>query len=189
MSLSIVDKLKRRSASFIRVGQSPLSLEKPCLSLTIDDFPQNAWDNGRSILGDFGTKATFYVSGGFCNQVRLGLQQYNLKTLGEVHQAGHEIGCHTFDHYNACQVPLRRFLSSIERNAEFFKRHLPGVEIGSFAYPYGDMTALTKIALAKRFSSCRGAMHGINSNTAQAGNLLCVCLQLNDMWRYDLETT
>ena len=189
MSIAILQRLKRKSANFAQFGRFPIVLDRPCLSFTIDDFPINAWQNGHGILADHDVKATFYVSGGFCEGTVLGLPQYDLKTLDAVCDAGHEIGNHTFDHFNACQVSTRKFMDSVDRNAAFFAQRIPGVEIRSFAFPYGDMTAATKYAISKRFTSARGTLHGVNVGVVEASDLRCICLQLGNLSHYDLEAT
>lgn len=135
MNLTITERLRRKIANLVPVGIRPMRLATGTLSITIDDFPKNAWENGRPIFERHDVKATFYVSGGLCEKNWLGLPQYDVSTLRAVHGSGHEIACHTFDHINCVRSSPQALGVSIERNRMFVNDVLPDVALKNFAFP------------------------------------------------------
>ena len=185
MNLSLTERLRRKIANKIPTSVKKLTLADGVLSLTIDDFPQNAWSNGGPVLAHHGVKATFYVSGGLCGRDWLGLQQYDLATLKAVHRAGHEIACHTFDHINCVRSSPQAFLGSITRNKAFIAGVLPEVSLTNFAFPYGDIAFVSKLRTANRFASCRGVRAGINTGRIERANLYAIGLERRQMHLHD----
>ncbi len=185
MNLTITERLRRKIANLVPVGIRPMRLATGTLSITIDDFPKNAWENGRSIFERHDVKATFYVSGGLCEKNWLGLPQYDVPTLRAVHGSGHEIACHTFDHINCVRSSSQALGASIERNRTFVNDVLPDVALKNFAFPYGDLAYATKLRTAQRFVSCRGVRPGVNIGRVETSHLLAVGLEQRQMHLHD----
>jgi len=156
MQLSLFERLKRKLGHSVMLKPRFLRLEQGALSICFDDFPQSAWSIAGPILADHGVHATYFVSGGLCNEVCQGIKQFTDRDLQEVWSAGHEIGCHTYDHVNALKVSTRAFKESIDKNTKFFQERLGNVTIDNFAFPYNAATLQTKLLVGRRFNSGRG---------------------------------
>jgi peptidoglycan/xylan/chitin deacetylase (PgdA/CDA1 family) len=133
-----------------------LTLPRGALSVTFDDFPRSAWTVAGPILADHGARGTYFVSGGFCGADYRGLPHFIERDLGAVAEAGHEIGCHTFHHLSAFETDVGRWVASVEENARFVGRVVPGIRMSSFAFPYGHVRGSHRRALAGRFDTLRG---------------------------------
>ena len=71
------------------------------------------------------------------------------------HEAGHEIGDHTFSHLDGMQAGIEEILADIERN----RLALAEADIPTpttFAFPYGEVTPALKRALQPKFDLLRG---------------------------------
>lgn len=131
-------------------------LERGAVSLCFDDFPRNAWTEGGPILRRAGARATYYIAGGFCDGDRDGVPFYKGSDIPEIVGAGHEIGCHTFDHHSTLEVDLGTYLASVRRNASFVEELVPGYQMKSHALPYGDVRLAHRRALGRLFDGVRG---------------------------------
>jgi peptidoglycan/xylan/chitin deacetylase (PgdA/CDA1 family) len=148
----LVNQLEYRSAERKR----PLSLERGALSVTFDDFPRSAWTVAGPVMAEFGARGTYYVSGCFCGAQNRGLPHFTAEDLVAAAEAGHEIGCHTFHHLSAFETDVAGWTASVEENARFVGRLLPGYRMRTFAYPYGHVRRAHRRALAPRFETLRG---------------------------------
>jgi peptidoglycan-N-acetylglucosamine deacetylase len=115
--------------------------ETRSLVLTYDDGP------GRSltpalleVLADRGARATFFALG------RRALEAPEV--LDRVAAAGHEVGCHSFDHRNAWKVPPAAGVADIDEGYESLARWVR--PDGLFRPPYGKLTLATWAALRRR---------------------------------------
>lgn len=158
----LVRKVADSVASLSLLHPLPMCLGRGVLSINFDDFPRTAWTEGGAVLASFGLKATYFVAGGLRGCCFDGVQQFEANDLEEVYGAGHEIGCHTYDHFAAPRCSPESFLASVERNRRFLAELLPGLRAESFAYPYGLKTVRLRKLLAGSFTSQR--------DTSQASN-------------------
>ncbi|MGA2656149.1 MAG: polysaccharide deacetylase family protein [Verrucomicrobiota bacterium] len=148
---------------------------RPIISFCFDDFPRSALTEGGAVLGHFGVKATYYVSLGLMDVERSSVgPMFRLDDLRAVMAAGHELGCHTFDHADAWTCSVAQFMDSISRNGACLARLGCGSRFRSFSYPKGQATPGTKTAIESRFECCRGIYPGINASGADV-NLLKAC--------------
>ena len=97
--------------------------------------------------------------------------------LVQLHERGHELGSHSFDHL---RVPAQAKLdieSSILRNAGFIREAI-GEEMPllSFAYPQGAVSVRTRRIVSRHFASCRGTSPGINSGRIDLACLRAYCI-------------
>lgn len=157
--------------------RTEIQLSRPIASVTFDDFPKNAWETGGAILERWGVRGTYFVCGGYCGQTVNGIEYFSKADLEALHRAGHEVGCHTFDHFHLPQVPAAGAHASIERNAAFVADVLGVRPMASFAYPYGEASLFLKRRLSRRFNVCRGVAAGINAGWADLSQLRAVCLE------------
>src|ERR1700709_1220766 len=92
------------------IKQHPSRLNPPIASVTFDDFPRSAWTGGQPLLAKYGAKATYYVAGSFSGRNIDGLEYFIDQDLIDLNRAGHEIGNHTFAHWNVRDQRSRSLL-------------------------------------------------------------------------------
>jgi peptidoglycan/xylan/chitin deacetylase (PgdA/CDA1 family) len=115
------------------------------------------------------------------NEVPFGILEgtsfYEMDDLVQLHERGHELGSHSFDHLRVPSQTKADIESSIADNARFI-REAVGKEIplNSFAYPQGAVSVRTRRIVSKYFSSCRGTSPGINSGRVDLACLRAVCI-------------
>jgi peptidoglycan/xylan/chitin deacetylase (PgdA/CDA1 family) len=146
------------------------------ISFTFDDFPRSAVSNGARLLENHGARGTFYLTGSYCGRIVDGIPQCNAQDLAALATAGHEIGCHTFTHPHVSTLSAAALKGEINLNAAFLTRHLPGLELRTFAYPFGDTSFAATLRLQSRFAGCRSGQPGLNIGTADLGRLRSVRL-------------
>lgn len=161
-----------------------MCLDRGVLSICFDDFPRTAWTVGGSVLAQYEARATYFASGAFCNQTYLGMEQFTDRDLMEVREAGHEVGCHTYDHFSALEVTTREFKNSIEKNKRFLSERLGCELIESFAFPYNHVSLQSKIAVASQFRTARGVGTSLNFNWIDLSEVAGINLSLTEAGGY-----
>jgi peptidoglycan/xylan/chitin deacetylase (PgdA/CDA1 family) len=156
MKLSFTERLARQASLRIPLARRTLALPRGVLSITFDDVPKTAWTEGGAVLAAHGAKATYFVCGGLCGRSLDGQPLCDVPELEAVHAAGHEIGCHTHEHHSAHRDRPADYEASCGRNRRFLEDRLPGLQLRSFAYPYGHAPLRHRWRLARRFAACRG---------------------------------
>ena len=146
------------------------------VSFTFDDFPRSAVSNGAGLLEDHGARGTFYLTGSYCGRVVDDVAQYGAEDLAALAGARHEIGCHTFTHPRVSTLSATALNREINLNAAFLARHLPGTELRTFAYPFGDVSFAATMRLQSRFAGCRSIQPGLKVGIADLGRLRAVRL-------------
>lgn len=186
MRLSLSDRVRAKIALKTVGGRAPLLLERGALSITFDDFPKSAWTEGGAVCASHGVRATYYVAGGFEGRVIDGVDQFDADDLAALTEAGHELGCHTFDHVSALKTPPAVFAASLARNAAYVAERVPGVRLSAFAYPFGDVSLAADRAVARQgFSSARGIQPVLNGRTVRPRLLAAVGLEDRKRAEYD----
>ncbi|MFN7043670.1 MAG: polysaccharide deacetylase family protein [Flavobacterium sp.] len=133
------------------------SNSKAGVVITFDDYFVNEWKEADTILSKYNWKATFCVS----NFEKLTATDIlNLKAL---QNKGHEIAGHGFHHLNAKEFAKKNnkqqyLIVEIFPLIEAFKKE--GIEIKSFAYPFGAKTQTLDYELQKHFEIIRGTAKG-----------------------------
>ncbi|MBW3558998.1 MAG: polysaccharide deacetylase family protein [Proteobacteria bacterium] len=176
--MSLLDKANNALTRRVRLKTARSRLTAPVASFTFDDFPRSAWKVGGPILARHAAKATYYVSGRFCDRYEDGLEYYSRDDLRALYAAGHEVGCHTFSHRRSPRVPSRELEADFDRNQVFVRDTLGDVVMSSFAYPYGDASPRTKALAGRRFPVSRGIRSGVNGRTLDLGQLKAVPLEI-----------
>ena len=156
MGLSLLQRIEYRAGSVLPLGARTVRSRRGILSVTFDDFPRSAWQVGRELLGAVGGRATYYVAGRFHDSVVDGEPYFTSRDLTELVAAGHELGCHSFDHQSALNVTLSSYMDSVRRNADFVSSVLPGYHLRSHAFPYGQVRVANRLALRRKFAALRG---------------------------------
>ncbi|HUZ11975.1 MAG TPA: polysaccharide deacetylase family protein [Caulobacteraceae bacterium] len=152
-------KLRRRAVRLTarRRARAPAT---PMLSIAFDDAPASAAGAGAAILAARGLKGSYYICAGLAGAQGSMGRLAGADAVRGLAAAGHEIGCHTFSHLDCGQAGAREAVDDVARNAETLAAWgLP--RPATFAYPYGDVAAGPKRALAGRFSLLRALHHGL----------------------------
>src|SRR6202012_2766789 len=60
----------RRLSSLIarKLVLKPVLIGRSVASITFDDFPKSAWDQGGAVMARHGVRGTYYTAGGFCGR-------------------------------------------------------------------------------------------------------------------------
>jgi hypothetical protein len=84
---------------------------------------------------------------------------------------GHEIGCHTYDHYDAGHTAPRLFEQSIARNRSAFGVLVPGYSLQTLSYPSYEPRPGVKRRMQRQFVCCRGGGQSHNGEIADLSRL------------------
>jgi peptidoglycan/xylan/chitin deacetylase (PgdA/CDA1 family) len=147
------------------------------ISFSFDDFPSSALRSGGGILEEHGVAGTFYTALGLMNTDGPVGRLFSEKDLHDVPARGHELGCHTFDHYDAWNTDPRTFESSVVRNRQALGRLLPGASFQTLSYPLSNPRPDTKHNMEKYFLGCRGCGQRPNSGAIDLGFLRAFFLE------------
>jgi len=133
------------------------SNSKAGVVITFDDYFVNEWKDADAQLSKYNWKATFCVS----NFEKL--TATDISNLKALLNKGHEIAGHGFRHINAKEFAKKnnkqQYLAvEIFPLIEAFKKE--GIEIKSFAYPFGAKTQTLDFELKKHFEIIRGTVKG-----------------------------
>lgn len=148
-----------------------LNTNKPIISFTFDDFPRTAILNGGKILNENSIKGSFYVSLKLVGSDSPSGKIATYKDIEKLFSEGHELGCHTYNHFDALYTKPDIFLKSINRNAEELNSRFPNKTFKTFAYPKTGPTLAIKKIVGRHFFCCRGGANMINRKSTDL-NLL-----------------
>ncbi len=158
--LSLKGKIRRRVVRLVARRPAPVAPPRPMVSFAFDDAPLSATLTGAAVLESRGLHGVYYFSVGLADTDGPMGRFAGAQDARRLAQAGHEIGCHTYSHLDCGQATGAQVAAEIDRNAKALADWgLP--EAVSFAYPYGDVSAPAKRALAGRFRSLRAVHHGL----------------------------
>ena len=184
---AFLDKMRRRAGRYRDVRPADVRPARGVLSLSFDDIPASAWTEAGPILAQHGVKATYYVCGALSGGRNLDLPQFEVEHLQALHEAGHEVGCHTYEHVSTLTLSPAELDASLARNAAWVAQRLDGYEMQTFAYPFGDCALGSKAVIDKRFLCGRGVRDGINAGRSDRNLLQAIGLESRRLPGYDLE--
>lgn len=170
MNGSIASHVARRVGRYMRARPGHMNWPGGVVSFTFDDFPKSAIENGGSILEKHGVRGTYYVSLGLAGSDGKQGPIAELPQIGETHQRGHELACHTYSHLDCSRATAAEIVDDLRRNSEVFAELL-GLAPSNFAYPFGRYLLPAKRLVAPMFASCRGTMGGSNCGTVDLADL------------------
>ena len=182
-----IDKMRRRAGRYLDVRPVMVKPPRGMLSLSFDDIPMSAWTEAGPILAQHGVKATYYVCGGLAGGRNLGLPQFETEHLQALHEAGHEVGCHTYEHVSTLTLSPGELDTSLARNAAWVAERLDGYQMATFAFPFGDCALGAKAIIDRRFLCGRGVRDGVNAGHADRNLLQAIGLESRRLPGYDLE--
>ena len=184
---AFIDKMRRRAGRYLDVRAEMIQPARGVLSLSFDDIPASAWLEAGPILAEHGVKATYYVCGGLSGGRNLDLPQFETEHLQALHEAGHEVGCHTYEHVSTLTLSPAELDASLARNAAWVSERLDDYQMLSFAYPFGDCALGAKPVIDRSFLCGRGVRDGINAGRVDRNLLQAVGLESRRLPGYDLE--
>jgi peptidoglycan/xylan/chitin deacetylase (PgdA/CDA1 family) len=163
--VTLKGKLRRRLIRLVHRRPARVKLERPMVSFSFDDPPATACEVGARVLEQRGLRGTYYFAAGLTGRDGPMGRYATGADAARLYAAGHEIGCHTFSHLDCGQSSGAETLADVERNAQCLAEWNAGAPV-SFAYPYGDVAAPAKTALAGRFTTLRALHHGLIADGA-----------------------
>lgn len=135
----------------------PLRWSQPIVSLTFDDGWQSVYDRALPLLDKHGFRSTQYVNPS-------SIETPNFITAAKVqqmHQAGHEIAAHSYQHVDLTSVGRDRLDDELRRSEESLAA--AGLPTDDLAPPYGRSDAQVDWYANKYFRLVRGTDDGINT--------------------------
>ncbi|MCC4293242.1 polysaccharide deacetylase family protein [Brevundimonas aurantiaca] len=184
---AFVDKMRRRAGRYLDVRPATIRPPRGVLSLSFDDIPASAWLEAGPVLAQHEVKATYYVCGGLAGGRNLDLPQFEAEHLQALHAAGHEVGCHTYEHVSTLRLSPAELDASLARNAAWVSERLDGYRMQTFAYPFGDCALGSKAVIERRFLCGRGVRDGINTGRVDRNLVQAIGLESRRLPGYDLE--
>jgi peptidoglycan/xylan/chitin deacetylase (PgdA/CDA1 family) len=158
---SLFGKLRRRIARAVTTKPARLeNLRRPLLTVSFDDAPVSAAENGAGVLGKYGAKGTYFISADLCGKESHLGRYTTADDIQALAALGHEIACHTFTHLDCGRAGNADIEADIARNqAALQEMGLPASQ--TFAYPYGDVSPAGKKVLNERYLAARALHHGL----------------------------
>src|ERR1700687_5484001 len=154
-----------------------ISLQRPLISFTFDDFPRSAVLAGGAILKRFGLAGTYFASFGLVGKKTPSCQIFFPDDLTTLLEQGHELGCHTFSHCDSWATATKTFENSILQNRAALNRLFPYSEFKTFSYPISLPRPHTKARIADYFLCCRGGGQTFNAGKVDLNQLSAYFLE------------
>lgn len=165
MMQRVLNKLKSETARLFVRKQRTIAVQGGIVSFTFDDFPRSAYTAGGGILASHGAAGTYYAAMGLMDTENEFGPHFSRDDLHRMVAEGHELGCHTYSHFDCRESDGETVANEISRNAHALKQVMPSYSFRSFAYPFGRFALPAKCKLAPRFDACRTIRSGINVGT------------------------
>jgi hypothetical protein len=169
--------VQRKLARFLFKRPIYLRNDAPLISFTFDDFPRSALVNGGKILKQHGVVGTYFAALGIMGEKLPSGMIFKEDDLANMLAQGHELGCHTFDHYDSWSTQPILFEKSILANKRALQKLMPQASFGSFSYPISYPHPLTKRLVAKHFECSRCGGQRFNSRIADLNLLAAYFLE------------
>ena len=157
---SLKGKLRRRLVRLTHRRPLARGPQAPMVSFTFDDAPLTAAEAGARLLEARGARGVFYVSAGLAGTEGPMGRFAQPADYARLAQVGHEIACHTYSHLDCGQASGAAAEDDTARNRTALAEWGAG-PVSHFAYPYGDVAAGPKAALAGRYGVLRALHHGV----------------------------
>jgi len=182
-----IDQMRRRAARYLDIDPVTIASPRGVFSLSFDDIPASAWTEAGPVLAQHGVRATYYVCGGLAGGRNMDRDQFEVRHLQALHEAGHEVGCHTFGHTSALRMDAEALGLSLDANAAWVAERLDGHRMTTFAWPFGDATLGAKRVVRERFAMARGVRDGVNAGREDRALIKSIGLESRRLPHYDME--
>jgi peptidoglycan/xylan/chitin deacetylase (PgdA/CDA1 family) len=113
------------------------------IALGFDDYSPVSWSQHFDLFDRYGVKVTFFCMAGGVTDFMLDAQN-----------RGHEIGYHTISHPVLSTLSYDQFVEETVSRINVFKEG--GIELTTFAYPYGDYKEWMHDRLLQNYKVVRG---------------------------------
>jgi len=167
----LTGKLKRMQARLFERDPIHIAPEQLVVSITFDDFPKSAVENGAEELEKRDWLGTWYAAAGFAGTDTHHGPMFDASDIRRLETAGHEIACHTLNHVDLGQSSTEITQAQIDTNRHALTELGLTSAMPAFAFPYGEASPTSKRVLATQFETLRGVRPGIN-RTGDDRNLL-----------------
>jgi peptidoglycan/xylan/chitin deacetylase (PgdA/CDA1 family) len=167
----------RKTARLFFKRPAAIHAQLPYISFTFDDFPRSALLTGGAILKRFGLTGTYFACFGLMGKQAPVGNIFLAEDLKELIEQGHELGCHTFDHYDSWKTNPSVFENSVIENRRALNELIPGASFKTFSYPINPPRARTKRRVGRHFLGCRGGGQTFNVGTADLNHLSAYFLE------------
>lgn len=141
------------------------------ISFSFDDFPRSALVTAGPLLERHGIAATYYTSVGLMGATTPTGEIFRDGDLSRLLQAGHEIGCHTFDHCDAYATRPADFARSIENNRRALTELLGPTPVRTLSYPISPPRPGNKRVCGRRFAAARAGGQSANAGPVDLNRL------------------
>ncbi|MDJ0349419.1 polysaccharide deacetylase family protein [Cryobacterium sp. PH29-G1] len=145
----------------------PLRWDQPMVSITFDDGWQSVYDHALPLLAQHGFLSTQYVNASSIETPNF----MNAAEVQQLHEAGHEIASHSYDHVDLTSIGTDRLDDEMRKG----EAALAAADLGtdSFAPPFGRSDPQVDWYARKYFDTVRGTRGGINTRQSlDPGDLL-----------------
>jgi peptidoglycan/xylan/chitin deacetylase (PgdA/CDA1 family) len=170
-------KYLRTGARFLYRRPFEIDHRGPIISFTFDDFPQSALRTGGDILKRYEARGTYYTSIGLMGKEEPTGTMFTRDDLERALSDGHELGCHTFGHFDAAKTGSELFEQSIEQNQQAIGELCSGAVFRTLSYPIGVPRARTKQKAGQHYVCCRGGGQTFNGDGADLNYLYSFFLE------------
>ena len=171
----IIYKINHKAAFYLGKINISIPSNEIFVSFTFDDFSSSAVENGARLLENHSMKGTFYASLGLMDAQPEEDKLFSKTQLLGLCRNGHEIGCHTYDHYNCLYTQADLIRKSCLKNKKELE-DLIDSQVCSFAYPYGDFSLSNKRTVGNIYQSSRSIKAGLNQSHMDLMALKAVAL-------------
>lgn len=107
--------------------------EKPVV-LTFDDGYASHFTYVKDVMERFNAKGTFYI---VQDRLFLGIENRNLEGVKALHEAGQEIGVHSYSHPDFLKMNYDEIYKEVLTSKTFLEENL-GIKMSTFSYPFGN---------------------------------------------------
>jgi peptidoglycan/xylan/chitin deacetylase (PgdA/CDA1 family) len=146
------------NARSVDTNSKPYHLfEEPLISVTFDDGWETTYTEAFPVLQKYGIHTTQFVLSGVEKQH----EYLNWEQIKSMHDAGHEIGCHSDTHPDFRQIDDEDIKYQLDTCKQKVEERIG--KVNSFASPYGSADNRTLTDVSKVFSSQRNT-NGDSSN-------------------------
>ena len=173
----VAARWKRFSSRNLGCRGATLRNSDPLISFTFDDFPRSALHCGGTTLETVGARGTYFTSLGLMGGTEATGTMFIEDDLMALLFRGHEIGCHTYDHYDAARTSTDLFEKSIIRNREALARFAPSASMQTLSYPIDVPRPRTKMVCGRHYAACRAGGQKINSGRVDLNSLQAFFLE------------
>ena len=171
----VASKVRRRLTQSRLARPARLAFETPLLSISFDDFPATAAQDGARILEKHGARGAYYAAAGMLESHGPCGHNFAEEDVRRLISAGHEIGCHSYAHKNAAQEDVFATLQDLAKNRDALMA-MGAPSPRTHAYPYGETTNRLKDGLPPRFACARGVLPGLNHGRTDLAQLRAFAL-------------